>query len=194
MSQKKHKSIHDLQDDLDPSETAASEPQVESQDDAHHEAQHEDNLLTQLKEEVSQYKNEVLRARAETENVRRRMERDVANAHKYGAERLVGELLPVMDSLSRGIEQASGTDDTVQNIRSGMEMTLDILRKILEKNGVSEIIPQKGDVFDPAQHEAMSLQKDPSAAPNTVLQVFQPGYALNGRVIRAAMVMVSSGG
>jgi molecular chaperone GrpE len=73
-----------------------------------------------------------------------------------------------------------------------MELTLDIMNKLLEKNGVLPVDPKRGDIFDPMQHEAMSMRQDPDAAPNTVLQVLQKGYALHGRVIRAAMVIVSA--
>lgn len=151
-------------------------------------------ITNELEQELDKYKNEALRAKAELENVRRRLERDVSKAHKYGTERLVVDLLPVIDSLVRGLEESAvdEADTKVVALRKGMELTLDILHKTLEKNGVSEINPQKGDVFDPSQHEAMGMHKDPEAKPNTILQVLQRGYTLHGRVIRAAMVMVAS--
>lgn len=150
------------------------------------------DLTNNLEREIEKYKNEALRTQAEMENLRRRMDRDISNAHKFGSEKLVVDLLPVVDGLVRGIEETNVDDEKVQNVRKGMELTLDMLLKTLEKNGVSEINPARGDAFDPEQHEAMSMQPDPEADANTILQVFQRGYSLNGRVIRAAMVMVAS--
>ena len=150
------------------------------------------DLTNKLEREVDQYKNEALRAQAEMENLRRRLERDVSNAHKYGSERLVVDLLPVIDSLVRGLEESQSGDEAVQSLRKGMELTLDILHNTLKKHGVEEINPARGDAFNPELHEAMSMQKDPEAEPNTILQVLQRGYSLNGRVVRAAMVMVAN--
>jgi molecular chaperone GrpE len=148
-------------------------------------------VVDEQAQEIARYKEEALRAKAEIENVRRRLERDISNAHKYGCERIVTDLLPVLDSLSRGMEEADLSDPKVQSLHTGMEMTLSLLRKVLEKNGITEIRPLKGDSFDPSQHEAMTMQKVAGFQPNTIVQVLQPGYALNGRMIRAAMVMVS---
>lgn len=148
-------------------------------------------ITNELEKEIDAYKNEALRSKAELENVRRRLERDVSNAHKYGSERLIVDLLPVIDSLVRGLEESQSEDRAVQSLRKGMELTLEVLHNVLKKNGVAEINPQPGDAFDPAVHEAMSMQKDPNAKPNTILQVLQRGYTLHGRVIRAAMVMVA---
>lgn len=149
------------------------------------------DLTNKLEREMDTYKNDALLAKAEMENLRRRLERDVSNAHKYGSERLIVDLLPVIDSLVLGLEKNQSAD-SAQSQHQGMELTLDLLRKTLEKNGVSEINPKRGDTFDPALHEAMTMQPDPEAKSNTVLQVLQRGYSLNGRVIRAAMVMVAS--
>ncbi|EKD77461.1 MAG: Protein grpE [uncultured bacterium] len=143
-----------------------------------------------LEKQLENYKEQSVRAQAEAENTRRRMEQEVAKARKFGVEKLVSDLIPVVDSLARGMEGAVANDPSVQQMRKGMELTLTILDKILEKNGVSVIDPKAGDVFDPMQHEAMSMQPNPDAKPNTILQLLQKGYALNGRVIRAAMVIV----
>lgn len=149
-------------------------------------------ITNALEKEVDKHKHDALLAKAEMENVRRRLERDVSNARKFGSERLIVELLPVIDSLVRGIEESSSDDAAVKSLRDGMEMTLDMLHKTLEKNGVSEISPEKGAAFDPSLHEAMAMQPAPDAESNTILQVMQRGYSLNGRVVRAAMVMVAS--
>src|SRR5205085_2840828 len=101
--------------------------------------------------------------------------------------------LPVVDSLVRGLEGAAVVSESqVKVLQDGMALTLDILNKSLEKHGVKTISPEKGAPFDPAQHEAMSMQSVPGALPNTIVQVLQDGYELNGRVIRAAMVLIAA--
>jgi molecular chaperone GrpE len=151
-----------------------------------------EDKINLLERQIESYKDQVARAHAEVANMRNRSEQEVSKARKFGAERLVSDLIPVMDSLVRGLEGAQSDDPKVQSLRKGMELTLDIMNKLLEKNGVSSIDPKVGDAFDPMQHEAMSMRQDPDAGPNTVLQVLQKGYALHGRVIRAAMVIVSA--
>lgn len=145
-----------------------------------------------LEKQVELYKDQAARARAELENNHRRMEQEVSKARKFGAERLLSELIPVVDSLIRGMQGAVSEDPHVKSMCHGMELTLDILHKMLEKNGVVSIAPKVGDTFDPTQHEAMSMRTDANAKPNTILEVLQTGYALHGRVIRAAMVIVSA--
>lgn len=145
-----------------------------------------------LEKQVEFYKDQTARGQAELENVRRRMEQEVTKARKFGVERLVSDLVPVVDSLMRGLEGTKSDDPSIKMMRQGMELTLDILLKLLEKNGITSIDPKVGEAFDPMQHEAMSMREDAQAASNTVLQVLQKGYALHGRVIRAAMVIVAS--
>ncbi|OGT41776.1 MAG: nucleotide exchange factor GrpE [Gammaproteobacteria bacterium RIFCSPHIGHO2_12_FULL_40_19] len=143
-----------------------------------------------LEKQVEFYRDQAARGLAESENVRRRMEQEVTKVRKFGVERLVSDLVPVVDSLVRGLEGTQSDDPSVKLMRQGMELTLDILLKLLEKNGITTIDPQVGDLFDPMQHEAMSMRQDEHAESNTILQVLQKGYALHGRVIRAAMVIV----
>jgi len=145
--------------------------------------------LTEMEQQVEKYKDEALRAKAEMQNIIRRAERDVQNAHKYGTEKLLNDLLPVVDSLERGLENGAKDDP----MREGLEMTLSLLEKALAKHGIEIIDPKAGDSFNADQHEAMSMQPDPKAKPNTILKVMQRGYKLNGRVLRAAMVIVVSG-
>ena len=137
-------------------------------------------------------KDQATRAHAELENVRRRAEQDVSKARKFGVERMIAELIPVVDSLVRGLEGVNATDASMLSMKKGMELTLDMLHKLLEKNGVLPIDPKSGDTFDPALHEAMSMRSEPDTKANVVLQVLQKGYSLHGRVIRAAMVIVSA--
>lgn len=145
-----------------------------------------------LEKQLETAKDQVARAQAELANNRRRMEEDVAKARKFGAERLIAELIPVVDSLIRGMHGEWSDDPHVQSMRQGMQLTLDLLHKMLEKNGVSLIDPQVGELFNPMLHEAMSVRPDPKVEPNTVLEILQKGYSLHGRVIRAAMVIVSA--
>lgn len=145
-----------------------------------------------LEKQVEFYKDQAIRVQAELENVRRRMEQEVTKARKFGVERLVAELVPVVDSLMRGLEGTKSDDPNVKMMRQGMELTLDMLLKLLEKNGITTIDPKVGEAFDPMQHEAMSMRQDEQASSHTILQVLQKGYALHGRVVRAAMVIVAS--
>ena len=129
----------------------------------------------------------VLRMQAEQENQRKRTQREIENAHKYGIEKFVTELLPVKDSLELGL--AAAGDESVK-IREGMELTLKMLNDVFEKFGI-EVVNPEGEKFNPELHQAMSMQENAELEPNTVIAVMQKGYLLNGRLIRPAMVMVS---
>src|SRR5690606_8091525 len=141
---------------------------------------------------ADEYKERALRVQAEMENVRRRTERDVANAVKYGTEKLIGDLLPIVDSLVRGLDSPESHDPHAKGMREGLSLTLDILHKTLTKHGVQIIDPIPGDALNPTLHEAVSMVKDPKAKPNTIIQVMQKGYQLNDRILRAAIVVVAS--
>ena len=130
-----------------------------------------------------------LGAHAEMENLRKRTERDVQNAHKFALERFFGELLPVRDSLELGLAAANGTVD-VANLREGVELTLKQLAAAMEKFGAREVNPA-GVKFNPGEHEAMAMLPTDQAEPNTVVQVVQKGYLLNERLIRPAKVIVA---
>lgn len=148
--------------------------------------------INSLEKQVELLKDQSARSSAELANAQRRMEQEVIKARKFGVERLLSDLIPVLDSLMRGLQGGLSNDPQAKVMREGMELTLDLLHKLLEKNGVIGINPAIGDTFDPMQHEAMSMHQDPEAKSNTVLQVLQKGYALHGRVIRAAMVIVAA--
>ncbi len=128
-----------------------------------------------------------LRAKAEMDNLRRRSVKDVENAHKYGTEKFATELLPVLDSMLMGLATENASAET---LREGMELTLNMLQKMMEKLGIEEIDPIN-EKFDPEKHQAMSMQPNGEVEPNTVIAVMQKGYSLNDRLIRPAMVMVS---
>ncbi len=129
-----------------------------------------------------------VRAMAELENVRRRAEREVGNAHRYGSEKLITSMLPVMDSLEEALRLADKNGD--QGMHEGLELTMKLFLDVLEKNDVQQIDPD-GAVFNPQEHEAMSMQISDAVPSNTVLVVFQKGYKLNDRIIRPARVIVS---
>ncbi|QTS83974.1 nucleotide exchange factor GrpE [Coxiella endosymbiont of Amblyomma nuttalli] len=146
--------------------------------------------LTNMAYKVEEYKDQFLRVKAEIDNLRKRTEREKADAIKYGASRLLTDLFPVVDSLIHGLQSPESQDPYAKNIREGMNLTLELLYKILSKHGVEIIDPKPGDFFNPAFHEAMSVQKMPTAKADTIVQVMQNGYRLNGRVLRAARVIV----
>lgn len=130
-----------------------------------------------------------LGAHAEMENLRKRTERDVQNAHKFALERFCSELLPVRDSLELGLAAADRAVDIAQ-LREGVDLTLKQLAAAMEKFGVREVNSQ-GARFDPNLHEAMAMAPTDQAEPNTVIQVVQKGYTLNERLIRPAKVIVA---
>ncbi|MEC9406279.1 MAG: nucleotide exchange factor GrpE [Abyssibacter sp.] len=130
-----------------------------------------------------------LRASAELENVRRRAERDVANAHKFGLEKFASELLGVRDSLELGLASSQAESATVETVREGMELTLKQLSTVMDKFGIKQVDPT-GLPFNPEQHEAVAMV-EADADPNTVVNVMQRGYLLNDRLLRAAMVTVA---
>ncbi len=131
-----------------------------------------------------------VRAMAELDNVRRRSEREVANAHRYGIEKLVNSLLPIIDSLEQALQLADKHKDS--SMHEGLELTMKLFLDALGKYEVQQLNPE-GEQFDPQQHEAMSMQESNEVPDNTILGVFQKGYMLNDRVIRPARVIVAKG-
>ena len=140
-----------------------------------------------LQAEVAAARDQVLRANAEMQNVRRRAEQDVEKAHKFALERFAGELLAVVDNLERALT-AIAEEDTTQ--REGVELTLKSLLATLEKHGVNLINPQ-GETFNPEHHQAITMLEVAGVAPNAVVEVMQKGYSINGRLLRPAMVVVA---
>ena len=149
-----------------------------------------------LTAQVAELKNAVLRERADQDNLRKRFEREKESALKYGSEKLVRDLLPVLDSLTLGLDAAKAHEaegkQALEQFIAGSAMTLKLLLETLEKNGITEINPV-GEKLDPERHQALSAIPSPDAEPNTILHVAQKGYLLNGRVIRAAQVIVADG-
>ncbi|MBU0498750.1 MAG: nucleotide exchange factor GrpE [Gammaproteobacteria bacterium] len=132
----------------------------------------------------------LVRAKAEIENLRKRHERELENAHKYGLDRFANELLQVRDSLELGHQAALDEATDLAKLREGTELTLKLLTDVMDRFGVEQIDPE-GKPFDHEQHQAMMMQPKEDVEPNTVIQVLQKGYSLNGRLLRPAMVIVS---
>lgn len=133
-----------------------------------------------------------VRAQAEIQNVRRRAERDVAAAHKFAVEKFANDILAVADSLERGLATMPEDDEAFKAAREGVELTLKVLLDTFHKHSIEPIDP-KDAMFDPEQHEAMTMVPVPGVAANTVIDVLEKGYTLNGRLIRPARVVVAKG-
>jgi molecular chaperone GrpE len=146
--------------------------------------------LEQAEGRAREHWEQYLRAVAELDNVRKRAQRDIEAANRYGLEKFAAELLPVQDSLELAVHSAEQADVDPQSLKQGQEATLKLLTKALGTLGITPILPL-GEPFDPARHEAMLAQESATAAPNTVLQVVQTGYELNGRLLRPARVIVA---
>lgn len=145
--------------------------------------------LQQALAKADEYQKLYLSAHADMENLRKRTEREVQNAHKFALERFLAELLPVRDSLELGLA-AAGTEVDVAPLRQGVALTLKQLATAMEKFGVREVNPV-GVKFNPTEHEAVAMAPTDQAEPNTVVQVMQKGYVLNDRLIRPAKVLVA---
>lgn len=176
-------------------ENATSEDEVIEQNQAEATAEGVDiaELQKRLEEAealVKDSQDKVLRAQAEMENIRRRSERELENAHKYGMEKFATELLPVIDSLELGLVAASAEGADIDKLREGTELTAKMLVAAFEKFGINPVHPID-EAFDPDFHQAMSMIEHPDKDPNTVLDVMQKGYTIKERLIRPAMVVVS---
>jgi molecular chaperone GrpE len=145
-----------------------------------------EELLKQAELAAQEHHDAWLRAKADAENIRKRAQADITSAHKYAIENFATELLSVRDSLEAALATGNAT---LENMRSGVELTLKQLSSVFEKFKIVEINPG-GQKFDPHQHQAINAVES-DAEPNTVLQVFQKGYALNDRIMRPAMVSVA---
>lgn len=150
----------------------------------------ENDKVAELEAQLEEAKNQALRAAAEVQNIRRRAEQDVEKAHKFALEKFASELLPVLDSLERGIEVSADGHEAVGAIREGMELTLKVFKDTLKRFNIEEINPE-GEPFNPETQQAMAMEPSENVEPNTVLKVFQKGFLINGRLLRPAMVVVS---
>ena len=171
-------------------QSAASEPPAVPPETAAElvELERLQQALAESEERARSHREQYLRALAELDNVRKRAQRDIEAANRYGLEKFAAELLPVKDSLEAAVESAGRTDS--RGLREGQEATLRLLSQALERIGVRVIDPA-GEPFDPERHEAMMAEESATAEPGSVLRVVQSGYELNGRLLRPARVIVA---
>ena len=141
-------------------------------------------------QKAAEERERALRTAAEMENLRRRTELDVEKAHKFALEKFANDLLPVIDSLERGLELSNPDDENIRPMREGIELTLKMFQDTLKRYQMEAIDPH-GEPFNAEHHQAMAMQESADLEPNSVLKVFQKGYQLNGRLLRPAMVVVS---
>lgn len=147
--------------------------------------------LDETEEKANQHWERILRMQAESENMARRAERDVANAHKYGLDKFIAELLPIVDSLELCIANPPpDMQKAAHSVIEGVSLTLKMFYAALEKFGVKQVNPVS-QPFNPELEQAISMQADNSVKPGTVLSVLQKGYTLNERLIRPALVVVA---
>ena len=135
--------------------------------------------------------DQLMRTRAEMENIRRRSEKELSSARKFALEKFAQELLPVIDSMEMGVAAAQDENTDVSKLREGTEMTLKMFESAIEKFGIKGVHP-KGESFNPEHHQAMTMIDSVEHEPNTIIDVMQKGYLLNERLVRPAMVVVSS--
>jgi len=163
------------------SENNASEEPIVGDAEAH---------IAALEAQLVDAREQVLRAQAEAQNSRRRAEQDVSKAHKFGQDKIIGDLLPVVDNLERALASIDQNDEAMKSVIEGLELTHKSFIDTLTKHNVATIDPQ-GEPFDPQLHQAMTMIENPDVEPNTVINVFQKGFSLNGRLVRPAMVVVA---
>ncbi|MES9975990.1 nucleotide exchange factor GrpE [Candidatus Thiodiazotropha sp. LNASS1] len=183
---------------VDETEAAEAEPESEHEtteevDNSQEEQQELTKLLEDARAKADDHWDQLMRTRAELENIRKRNQRDLENAHKFALEKFSMDLLQVWDSLELGHQAAQDELVDVDKLREGTELTLKLLVDVMQKHGIEQVDPD-GEPFNPEFHQAMSIQERDDVAPNTVVAVVQKGYLLNSRLLRPAMVMVSKAG
>jgi molecular chaperone GrpE len=183
MSDKEEQSVEDMVD-------AAGDETGNEADAAVTDPEDLTGMLEDARNKADEHWNQCLRLQADIENLTKRAERDVANAHKFALERFAQDLLPVRDSLEMGLSASVQENTDPEKLREGVDLTLQMLTGVLDKFGITEVNPEN-EAFNPDFHQAMSMQERDDVAPNTVVTVVQKGYLLNERLIRPAMVIVS---
>ena len=169
-----------------------AEIEAELLDEIEAEQEEQQPVSEQLLEQVAKANDQVLRVQAEMQNVRRRAERDVESAHKFALDKFAADLLPVVDNLERALAAIDTADEGQQSVAEGLELTLKSFVEVLARYKIEAIDPA-GQPFDAELHQAVSMVPNPDLEANTVMDVFQKGYTLNGRLVRPAMVVVSQG-
>lgn len=195
MSEEEKKDI--AEEEVTTSTDAADEPEAdkpESDEADSAEELHEEDAVTLLQSEVAALKDQVLRARAETENVRRRADRDKSEASAYAVTGFARDLLNVGDNLRRALDaMPEDAADNMKGFIEGVEMTERELLNIMERHGITKVNPEVGEKFDHKFHQAMFEVPTEEQAPGSVMQVVAPGYVIKDRLLRPAMVGVAKG-
>lgn len=178
------------------SEELEAQPEVQEQDIVDNESgqsNEQNDELIAAQEEIAKLKDGFLRAKAEEDNVRRRAEKEIANSRKFAVEGFAKELMSVRDSLvlACNAEVDEESNDSVANIKQGVELTLKQLDSVFEKFSIAEIKPEAGDKLDPNLHQAMSMIESEDIDSGHIISVMQSGYQLHDRLLRPAMVVVS---
>jgi len=153
----------------------------------------ETDLAARVAELEAQVRDVQLRAQAEIQNIHKRTEREVENARKYALDKFAGSLIDVVDNLERAIAATPADNDATRALRDGIALTHKAFLEALKRNGVEQVDPL-GEPFNAELHQAVSMQPSTTAEPNTVSAVLAKGYALNGRLLRPAMVVVATAG
>ena len=177
--------LNEVNDSSDESPVGAS-----AQDELEDLEESPEQTLEKAQVTIKDYFDQMMRLRAEMENNRKRAERDVQNAHKYALKNFTEALLPIIDSMEMGMDAASAENATLESIRQGSELTMNMFVQVLQKQGLTAVNPL-GEKFNPEQHQAISMIEDKEADSNTVIKVMQKGFMLNDRLVRPAMVVVA---
>ncbi|GED23129.1 nucleotide exchange factor GrpE [Halomonas halmophila] len=178
----------ELEDTIEDAIENAEQEKVEGESSDNPEAEMLAAKVEELEKSLAEANDKAMREAAEAQNIRRRAEQETEKARKFALEKFVKELLPVVDSLEKALD-AMGEDATEVH-REGVSMTLKLQLDVLNKFGV-EVVDPAGEPFDPQYHEAVTMVPNAEMDPNSVMEVIQKGYLLNGRLVRPAMVVVS---
>lgn len=188
------KNQEELQEELETQ--AAEQAENESVDAAQDNAadqeapEEQEDALSVAEAEIAKLKEDVLRAHAEMQNIRRRADADVEKAHKFALEKFSIEMLTTVDNLERALAACNAEDEATKALHEGVEITLKAMLASLAKFNIQVVNPE-GESFNPELHQAITMVENPDVAANTVISVMQKGYTLNGRLLRPAMVVVS---
>ncbi|MGB0445124.1 MAG: nucleotide exchange factor GrpE [Porticoccaceae bacterium] len=179
------------QPEVNAEEKLQSEAEIDPSESTEEQENQTVNQVEELQQKLNTLGEQLLREQAEMQNVRRRAQRDVESAHKFALEKFATELLSVVDNLERAIDAIDAEDDSQKAVAEGLELTLKTFIDVLAKHNVEPVDPE-GQPFDADLHQAVSMVPNGEVEPNTVINVFQKGYTLNSRLIRPAMVVVST--
>lgn len=191
----KFKQQHEMNDDMNPIDDGDDEMEETPSSSEQHELEHPDyqaleDQLTAAEQKVHEHWDKLVRMSAELDNVRRRAELDVEQALRFGVQKLITSLLPVLDSLEQALQLVNQSEHPA--MYEGIALTMKLFLDVLEKQEVQQLDPLN-EIFNPQEHEAMSMVDGPDKPPHTVISVFQKGYRLKDRIIRPARVIITKG-